>query len=251
MKSHMKNSADRTLVVVPAFNEAARLQTNLFLQSRDHLPAVDFLFVDDGSTDSTAALLDDVSQSAEHLHALHLPTNQGKAEAVRAGLNWGFDKGYTYIGFWDADLATPLDELPMFLECLQRKAHINLVMGSRVKLLGRKIERKLLRHYLGRVFATFVSIVLDLAVYDTQCGAKLFRNTKTVQDAFSSPFLSKWIFDVEILARLKRSGEELESTVVELPLRTWTDVAGSKVRAKDFIQASLELLRIHIGFKKT
>ncbi len=122
-------------------------------------------------------------------------------------------------------------------------------MGSRVKLLGRNIDRRRSRHYLGRVFATAVSMVLGLEVYDTQCGAKLFRTTQLMGALFQQPFLSRWIFDVEILARLikARRGTELpqpEQTIYELPLTEWKDIPGSKLAYGDFVRAAWELYRI-------
>src|SRR5207248_10840878 len=105
------------------------------------------------------------------------------------------------IGFWDADLATPFSELPGFLAILESRAAIQIVIGARVRLLGRDISRRPSRHYVGRVGATLIASSLGLAVYDTQCGAKLFRVNDTMRKVFAAPFLSRWIFDVEIIAR--------------------------------------------------
>ena len=153
------------------------------------------------------------------------------------------------MGFWDADLATPLDELPRFAAVLDERPEIELVLGSRVRLLGRRIERRAVRHYLGRVFATGASMTLGLAVYDTQCGAKLFRSTPRLRALLAEPFLTSWVFDVEILARFVRSlrGETrltAAERIYELPLRRWTDVPGSKVKPWDFVRSGVELLRI-------
>jgi hypothetical protein len=121
-----------------------------------------------------------------------------------------------------------------------------MVFGSRVKLLGRRIVRKPHRHYLGRIFATVVSNVLRLPVYDTQCGAKLFRRTSQLAVVLQNPFRSRWIFDVEILARFIHTCgiEYVKNSVYEYPLAEWCDIGGSKVKPGDFLKALGDLLRI-------
>ena len=128
-----------------------------------------------------------------------------------------------------------------------------MVSGSRVRLLGRHVERDPFRHYAGRLFATVVSLMLNAPVYDTQCGAKLFRSCSTVENLFHEEFITKWIFDVEILARLRQAiGPEAWSQpgdlVYECPLQTWHDVSGSKVRPQDFLQAPLDLIAIYRNY---
>ena len=124
-----------------------------------------------------------------------------------------------------------------------------MVIGSRVRLLGRNIQRNAIRHYLGRLFATCASIVLGLPIYDTQCGAKLFKNTKELRMVFQKPFRVKWTFDVEILARFILVERLMDSTTltkfsVEYPLEEWIDTPGSKIKAGDFFLGAFELLKI-------
>ena len=95
--------------------------------------------------------------------------------------------------------ATPHDEIPRFIETLDAHPGIEALFGARVQLLGRTIERRASRHYLGRVSATAISLVLGLAIYDTQCGAKLFRASVACKALFAEPFHSRWLFDVEII----------------------------------------------------
>src|SRR5439155_4840561 len=111
-----------------------------------------------------------------------------------------FANGADYVGYWDADLATPLQAIPEFLEVFAERPGLELVCGARVRLLGRDIRRTRRRHYLGRAFATVASWLLQLSVYDTQCGAKLFRASPRITAVFNQPFHTRWLFDVEILA---------------------------------------------------
>ena len=128
---------------------------------------------------------------------------------------------------------------------LERHPDAWAAIGSRVKLLGRTIERSELRHYLGRVFATCASITLGLPVYDTQCGLKLFRNVPAIAAAVERPFLSRWIFDVELIARIGReAGTGAAVRIREVPLEVWRERGSSRLSATDFLRAPLELLRI-------
>jgi len=215
------------------------------------------LFVDDGSYDNTTALLETLSgEFPEQAKVLRRSTNQGKAEAVRVGIVHALvNFRPEIVGFWDADLATPIELVSNLLAVLNSRPAIEMVFGSRVQLLGRRVERRAVRHYLGRVFATVVSSVLRLAIYDTQCGAKLFRVTPQIQKIFDQPFLSRWVFDVEILARyLAAYGHDvkhLEQAIYEYPLEVWTDVAGSKVHAVDFFIAFWDVFRIYRKYLHT
>lgn len=237
------------VIVVPCFNEERRLRPEAFFHALLQYPEISFLFVDDGSGDRTAKTLAELSLAEpDRIHSISLTRNQGKAEAVRQGFLEASRRGAEIIGYWDADLATPLKCLGDLLEAMGDPGTL-VAIGSRVLLLGKRIERRPLRHYLGRFFATCASLVLGLAVYDTQCGAKLFRRTPDLDACFSQPFRTRWLFDVEILARLKDLNFEENSISqppgwIEVPLREWRDVDGSKVRTATFFRAPFELARI-------
>jgi dolichyl-phosphate beta-glucosyltransferase len=240
-----------SVIVVPCYNEAERLPLQAFKAFTCERQAVRFVFVNDGSTDATWDVLQELQACDPQRFATHnLPRNVGKAEAVRMGLLRAFEAGTDYVGYWDADLATPLDAIPTFSDLLDARPNLMMVFGARVRLLGRSIERKALRHYLGRVFATAASVALGIAIYDTQCGAKLFRAAPVIKSLFHQPFATRWLFDVEILARLMsaRRGTDLpavQSIIYEFPLHTWHDVAGSKVKPSDFVRAFFGLALIY------
>jgi dolichyl-phosphate beta-glucosyltransferase len=173
-----------TVMVVPCYNEAGRLSPEAFRafakilalrrlplrgrwqhgpHLRRHLEAQGYL--------------------ATSFNILRLPSNIGKAEAVRQDFLQALQSEPIYVGFWDSDLATPLDAIPLFEAVFWDRLLTEVVLGARVKLLSRDVQRRPVRHYLGRVFATAVAVAVGLEVYDSQCGAKLFRVTGALRDA--------------------------------------------------------------------
>ncbi|MFP8874619.1 MAG: glycosyltransferase [Myxococcota bacterium] len=243
------------IIVVPCFNEAERLPAERFVGFAEQHPEVRFWFVDDGSSDATGERLQALAARRPEAFRCHaLASNRGKAEAVREGMRLALAERPQYVGFWDADLATPLESILDFAQFLETHASCEAVFGARVALAGRNIQRQLRRHYSGRVFATLVSWVLGLSIYDTQCGAKMFRCSDTTSSLFEAPFLSRWIFDVEIVARLirARGADALsgrDSVLAEYPLEEWLDVSGSKLRPGDFAKAAVDLWRIHKHYR--
>lgn len=235
------------VIVVPCFNEEKRLDGDAFAGYARRNPDVGFLFVDDGSRDRTAERLEALRASEPAGIAVHaMATNCGKAEAVRTGMLMALAGDREAVGYWDADLSTPLDEIQPFCDVLRGNPKILAVLGCRVRRLGADVRRRSSRHYLGRVFATAASLVLGLPIYDTQCGAKLFRVDPRVRDVFASPLTSRWVFDVEVIARLRSGLDDIEAEqlLYEQPLRRWSDVPGSKLGPRHMLVALLDLLRI-------
>jgi dolichyl-phosphate beta-glucosyltransferase len=241
------------VVVVPCFNEARRLRVEGFADLvRDG--GVRLLFVDDGSRDDTLQVLRSICALLGPRRAalLALEENGGKAEAVRRGLLRALEDGASRVGFLDADLATPASEMLRLLATLDESG-AQAVLAARVALLGTTIERHAWRHYLGRIFATAASLILDLRVYDTQCGAKAFRSSDLLASALARPFNARWAFDVELIGRLLTGGPGCAGLsardFVEMPLRTWTDVPDSKLRLADYPSIGLELLRVFYALR--
>lgn len=234
-------------LVVPCYNEAARLDAAAFLHFVSTHPRVRLVMVDDGSVDGTWELLEHMRAAAPAtVTAIRHRENRGKAEAVRAGIVAAIAENPALVGFFDADLSTPLRAVDDFIALLGTRPNIEFVLGSRVLLMGRDVKRKAVRHYLGRVFATAVSLALDLPVYDTQCGAKMLRVNAATATLFAAPFRSRWIFDVELIARYLRlpvaPGEAARrDRLYELVLPAWHDKPGSKLRWYDFARAMVDV----------
>lgn len=231
-------------LVIPCYNEKQRLSIEEFKAGITE--GLHFIFVDDGSTDQTYEFLTQSFHANTEVKILKLPKNLGKAEAVRVGIQHATLNSYDWIGFWDADLATPLSEIKHMLQYAALfYPETEAIWGSRVLRLGSKITRSAVRHYLGRIFATLIDLFLGLKPYDSQCGAKLFKVT-ILQQAFADPFISRWAFDVELLLRLQNR------FMIEYPLQSWTDKPGSKVRlSKDLFRVAKDLFWIRKRYLKS
>lgn len=236
-----------TTVVVPCYNEEHRLVEDEFV-SLARRSALQLLFVDDGSTDKTTAVVERMAIDTDAIELLRLDRNRGKAEAVRRGMLLAIRHGAAVVGYFDADLATPTHELERLAQIMAERRHLAGAFGSRISCLGSSIDRSLNRHYMGRMYATMAALALGTPVYDTQCGAKLFRVTPSLVAALSRPFRSSWSFDVELIDRLLhgRGGARPvpARSFVEIPLETWREVEGSKLSTRQAFVAFLFLVRM-------
>jgi len=227
-----------TGIVIPCYNESSRLnsaEVHFLAEAGLHV-----YLVDDGSTDDTFSILQ--ALEGQKVSIIRLADNVGKGEAVRLGMQQAMRDGAQVVGYLDADFATSANEM-LRLVARFKEAGVNVLLGSRWLHLGAHIERFAVRHYMGRVFATFASIILNMPVYDTQCGAKLFTVSDVLSSSLASPFASRWIFDVELLARLKHYGYSTEDFIEE-PLTRWIDIGGSKVRIIDLGKVVVDLVRL-------
>lgn len=237
----------KAIVVVPCYNEQKRLNLKAFKATLEASPWLGFLFVNDGSSDQTLSMLTRFADDhPQQVGVLSNNVNRGKAASVRRGLSTAIGYHPEYIGFWDADLATPLSEIADFCNILDKRDDISIVVGTRLALLGRQIERKATRRILGRVFSLVASSTLAIPIRDTQCGAKMFRVDRGIDAIFDSPFCSKWVFDVEIFARMimrqkSTNAPAISNAIYEKPLESWFEIPGSKLKAIDFVKAAVEL----------
>lgn len=234
----------RIAVVVPCYNESKRLLPDAWVdfQASPEGAGVSFYFANDGSEDATSSALARLCSRGERMHLFDHARRRGKAEAVReAMLRILADSGgeFDYVGFWDADLSTPLDEIPQ-LRAAATEHRCDGIFCSRVKRLGATVERSPLRHVLGRIFATTIDLLFQLPAYDTQCGAKLF-SVDALREILREPFISPWIFDVEIILRMRQRGH---GRIIEMPVATWVDAGGSKMKLRDFVRVPLDLAKI-------
>ncbi len=238
-------------IVVPCFNEQHGIDILGYRAFLKQSSRSILCFVDDGSTDGTLAALRQVARDFEEKVAiLSISRNVGKAEAVRQGIlycNSSFE--HPSIAFLDADLSTSLTE------CVEISRHLShktrFVFGSRIMKIGSIIERTRYRFLIGRILATLISLILNLKVYDTQCGCKVFT-TELSRILFREKFISKWLFDVELFFRmiLAHGYQSAVVGMLEVPLKQWIDKGHSKVGASYFFSLWLDLYRIRAHYNE-
>ena len=234
------------LMVVPCFNEAARWDREYWMEMLQ-IPRVKWLFVDDGSTDSTPELLREASISA-NAKFLQLPRNVGKSEAVRAGMNTAFEDQQSFfgVGFIDADGAFEVSEVASVLEKCENLLGVKMndaLWTSRVQLAGRKIQRSQQRHYVGRVLSTVLSYGANSGPYDTQCGFKIFSVSAQLQENLIERFRTRWLFELEMLSRWNQSNDK-PMVVWEEPLGYWKEIGDSKITFREVWRIAKEVVHI-------
>jgi len=235
------------LMVVPCYNESERFSIDYWKGVLANSPTIQWLFVNDGSRDETSSLIDVMLEFGAA--TLHLDKNSGKAEAIRAGLlhSESFEDVYIAVGYVDADMAFNDSEVVEFCESARKSfdenRNLDCQIASRVKLAGSVITRSTGRHYLSRIVATGFGIFWSEIPYDTQCGLKVFRKTRHFDNAVSIPFLTRWLFDIELMSRISSAKEE-NVEILEKPLKYWGEVGLSKINLKEKFRIFREILFI-------
>lgn len=232
-------------IVVPCFNEARRLDLPTVSSFLLQTPEVRLVFVNDGSSDETLSVLSLLHAAhPAQVEVLSLSRNSGKAEAVRQGLLYAAHGESAFLGYWDADLATPLDAITDFARVAHRYTEVEVVYGARLPLLGHRVNRTLPRRIISRICARLARIAVGLPIGDTQCGAKLLRNTPRLAQSLVRPFSAGWLFDVELFSRIAETAACPARAFYEYPLPEWTEVPGSKITGRAIRRAGLAMLRL-------
>jgi dolichyl-phosphate beta-glucosyltransferase len=220
-------------VVIPAFNEESRVGPTLrdyVAYCRASARRAELIVVDDGSLDRTSAVVNSLASEFPEIRLIRLAENHGKGHAVRSGVVNAQGK---LVLFADADGATPLPEIERLEAALAAGADV--AIGSRALHDTRvRVNAKLYRRVIGRVFHGMVEMLTVPGVKDTQCGFKLFRGP-VAHDLFSRMRIRGFSFDVEVLMMAQRRGYR----IAEVPVN-WTHQPGSKV---NLVTDSVRMLR--------
>ncbi len=232
----MNTFTHQLTVIIPCYNEAERLSRFFTLIKANLELDWEWLFVDDGSRDTTANTIDDFRSIApQKITLITLPHNQGKGRAVREGLLQAQGR---MVGYVDADLAAS----PLLFKDLIEEPEIasgrELLIGIRVKTQDGKVHRLLYRHYMGRVFQTYTSIITGLSVYDTQCGFKLMETGMARKIARQMICLG-FAFDVELILLAMKFGMKIREEMIP-----WQEQGDSRIRPRHIFNMAMDILRI-------
>ena len=232
-------------IVIPCYNEGSRLDLDLFKTFLNKHTNVILLFVNDGSQDNTEEILSEIN-NLHNTKVINFKKNRGKAKVVQTGINTLTNENIKYIGFWDADLSTPLDDIINFINILNNNNSLSGVIGSRILKLGNNIIYKRKRRYYGRIlmFILYFKPLKNIPVYDSQCGAKLFRKDYA-KIVFEKPLSTNWLFDIEILIRLDNL-KPVKESILELPLDKWVHKSDSKISIRDFFSILKDILKLYL-----
>ncbi len=220
-------------ICVPCYRESQRLPAFIAdirrVFSSSQTSRVTLYFLDDGSgefeTKLMRAAVDDLKDNSHiSFHYVEFPENRGKGAVLRDGFANAMKNGFDLIGFFDGDGATPAKEILNLIHQFEHTPESDVVVGSRWKALGHPVERSFKRHLSGRIFATILSILYSIPIYDSQCGAKLFRKRVLTSELLALCDNQNWLFDTQLIITLHSRGRD----IFELPV-VWKDQPGSKI----------------------
>lgn len=238
----------KTGLIIPCYNEEKRLNARAFLDFIQGHADYHLCFVNDGSTDNTIGLLHGMkAQCPQRISIVDVKRNGGKAKAVCAGVRYLYQiPEIQQMGFMDADCSTDFKDMQRLVDTLKSKGQLSLVFGSRNNG-GNGIKRDPFRNLMSKMVTACIKKVVGLPIQDTQCGAKVFSRS-IVPVLFSTPFISRWLFDVEMFLRFKKhlGATHAITRMQEIPLLRWEHVDDSKLGLKDSLRIPFRLLQISV-----
>ncbi len=238
-------------VVIPCYNEEERLSSTEFKDFAHKNLGYHLCFVNDGSTDKTLEVLEELRKGNEsNISVFNCEKNGGKAEAVRQGmLHLHKDSQFDYIGFLDADLSTDFRDFDDLVQTLE-KSDFKIVSGSRMSRMGADITKESARKIISMTINLIIRSILRMPFNDTQCGAKIMTRD-IVPMLFEKAFITKWIFDVEIFMRMRKhyGKDKVIQLICEQPLKRWIHADGSKLSMKDSVKIVGQLAKIAISYR--
>ncbi|MFC4094303.1 response regulator [Euzebyella saccharophila] len=238
-------------VVIPCYNEEERLSGEEFKKFAHQNLGYHLCFVNDGSTDNTLGVLQELQkENPSNISVYNCEKNGGKAEAVRQGvLHMVKDEQLDYIGYLDADLSTDFRDFDDLVKTLEN-SNFKIVSGSRISRMGANITKESARKIISMTINMIIQKILGMPFKDTQCGAKIM-DREIVTQMFQKKFVTKWLFDVEIFMRMRRyyGKDEAKRLICEQPLKRWIHADGSKLSMKDSVKIVGQLAQIAIKYR--
>ncbi|SHF47968.1 Glycosyl transferase family 2 [Arenibacter palladensis] len=237
-------------VVIPCYNEEDRLSSDQFRNFAYQNLGYHLCFVNDGSTDNTMKVLEELRKGNEsNISIYNCEKNGGKAEAVRQGIQYLMqDEQLDYIGYLDADLSTDFRDFDDLVKTMET-SKFKIVSGSRISRMGADITKESARKIISKTINIIIQKILGMPFKDTQCGAKVM-NREIASSMFQKKFITKWLFDVEIFMRMRKHYGKKEATnmICEQPLKRWIHADGSKLSMKDSIKIVGQLAKIAVVY---
>lgn len=226
-------------IIIPIFNEEKRimktvLEIQKYFQDNFKEMSIEIIAVNDGSTDNTQEILENLQKNFSNFYIVNLGRNFGKGYAVKMGMNLAVGK---YHLFLDADHSVKINNFKIFFQEINNGYEV--VIAS-IYLKNSKIifKQKKYKNILGKISRLFIRTFLLKDICDTQRGFKLFTR-KASREIFKKQKTEKFIFDVEILLLAKKLDFKIKEISVE-----WENFGDSKVKLKDYFFALFDLLKI-------
>lgn len=233
-------------IVIPCYNEEKRLLSADFIDFTNVNLGYHLCFVNDGSSDKTLEVLEQLRNGKEdYISIYNCDKNGGKAEAVRLGmLHLANQTQFDYIGFLDANLSTNFDDFQDLADTIYNSKY-KLVFGSRIARMGADISKGFAGANFSKTVNFVIRKIIAMEINDTQCGAKIMTKD-LVKRIFRKKFVTKLLFDVEIFLRIKKiyGVEKTKKIILEKPLNRWIYVNESKLSNKDSLKIVGQTIQI-------